>query len=70
MSIEEREVIYCEKDEEIFDAVKSSEIVGMKYHKAMGDGDAHYVDCYMNDGSVVRVFRPDFVTFAKEERKK
>ena len=35
----------------------------MTYHAAAGEGDAHYVDVYLSDGTVERIFRPDAVRF-------
>lgn len=37
------------------------------YHSPMGEGDQHYCDIYFDDCSVVRMFRPDFVTFESVE---
>ena len=35
----------------------------MTYHAAAGEGDAHYVDVYCTNGTVERIFRPDWVRF-------
>jgi len=62
--IEKRAVIRVWKDDEVCelgDLIKS-----MEYHQAAGEGDAHYVDCYFKDGTMLRIFRPDTVLFAKE----
>jgi|GEM_PF-6090058 len=35
----------------------------IRYHSAMGEGDAHYVDIEFSDGTRTRLFRPDTVDF-------
>ena len=60
---ENRQVVRVWKDDEVCelgDLIKS-----MKYHQPRGEGDAHYVDCYYEDGCVLRIFRPDTVMFGK-----
>ena len=65
---ENRQIIRIWKDEEVFEVNNekmSNKIKSMKYHQPRGEGDAHYVDCYYEDGCVLRIFRPDTVMFGK-----
>lgn len=41
-------------------------VVGIDYHEALFvDGDAHYCDIKMSDGTRTRVFRPTIVEFRR-----
>ena len=41
-------------------------VMRMEYHCPLGEGDEHYVDCYFENGEIVRIFRPDEVRFGEE----
>ena len=45
-------------------------VTQIEYHEPMGEGDQHYCDIYYDDGDVVRMFRPDFITFELESEEK
>ena len=38
-------------------------IIEVTYHEPQGEGDAHYIEVIMDDGTVRRIFRPDEVIF-------
>ena len=42
-------------------------VVNIEYHTPSGEGDAHYVDVFMDSGVARRVFKPDEIIFDKEE---
>ena len=51
---------------EVFDVKPFlSGVVDIVYHETQGEGDAHYCDIFMDDGRIKRIFRPDYIEFAK-----
>ena len=52
------------------DKVCGSLVTKIEYHAPLGEGDQHYCDIYYDDGDVVRMFRPDFITFELESEEK
>lgn len=38
----------------------------IEYHTPGGEGDAHYVDIYFDDGTRKRIFRPDHIIWEVE----
>ena len=43
-------------------------ITKIEYHSPNGEGDAHYCDVIMSDGTMRRVFRPDNIDLGTKER--
>lgn len=42
---------------------KNKTVVELLYNEPRGEGDAHYVDVKFEDGSEIRIFRPDEIEF-------
>ena len=40
-------------------------VKGIEYHPCMAEGDKHYCDVYMEDGSVMRKFNVNSIEFEK-----
>lgn len=38
----------------------------LEYHEPVGEGDVHYVDVIMSEGTQRRIFRPDEVILEEE----
>jgi len=56
---------YHEDDEAVYIGKQYSgeEVTKLLYHEPQGEGDAHYVDVYIDDKLTERVFRPDNIEF-------
>lgn len=42
-------------------------VTKIEYHQPAGEGDAHYCDVHIGNGTVRRVFRPDNIDFGEVE---
>ena len=47
-------------------SLHTSNVERLLYHTPRGVGDKHYIDVYYKDGSVIRCFNIDSVTFGAE----
>lgn len=43
-------------------------VVRIDYHEPKGEGDQHYADVYLEDGRMLREFRPTTIEFGKDLR--
>lgn len=48
--------------------VGSNNVARIDYHTPAGDGDQHYVDIHLNDGRILREFRPSTIEFSQDLR--
>lgn len=50
-------------------SLDDEDVVSINYHEPLGEGDAHFCDVLYSDNKLVRVFRPESVTFTDDRKK-